>query len=100
MESRPKPLGFTSGRYADKGDPTACEFQDAAWIDVRHMLRLAPPTKRWNTATATLYDIQADPGRERDIADQHPQDIERMLKELSLWRESVKASFAGKDYVR
>ena len=48
----------------------------------------------------TLYDILADPGQERNIADQHPQEVQRMLKDLAVWRESVKASFTGKDYVR
>ena len=100
MESRPKPLGFISGRYAGKRDPTACEFQNAAWIDGRHMLRLNTPTKQRKTESLTLYDIQSDPGQDRNLADQHSQEVRRMLKELTTWRESVKASFAGKDYVR
>ena len=100
MESRPKPLGFISGRYAGKSDPPSCEIQNAAWIDGRHMLRLNAPTKQRKTESLTLYDIQSDPGQDRNIADQHSQEVRRMLKELTTWRESVKASFAGKDYVR
>lgn len=100
MESRSKPLGFSDGRYSSKEDPTVCEFQNAAWIDGRHMLRLAPPTKQRKTESVTLYDILADPEQKTNIADQHPQEVQRMLKDLSAWRESVKASFAGKDYVR
>ena len=100
MQGRPKALGFISGRYAAKGDPSACEFQTAAWIDGRHMLRLGLPTKRRNAESVTLYDILTDPEQERNIADQHPQDVQRMLKELEVWRESVRASFAGKDYIR
>jgi arylsulfatase A-like enzyme len=100
MESRPKPLGFSDGRYASKEDPTVCEFNNAAWIDGRQMLRLGPPTKQRKTESVTLHDILADPGQERNIADQHPQEVQRMLKDLSVWRESVKASFAGKDYAQ
>jgi arylsulfatase A-like enzyme len=100
MEKRPKPLGFISGRYADKEDPSVCEFQNAAWIDGRQMLRLDPPTKQRKTESVTLYDILADPGQETNIAEQHPEEVQRMLKDLAVWRESVKASFAGKDYVR
>lgn len=100
MPSRPKPLGFLSGGYADKADLTVCEFQVASWIDGRHMLRLSLPNKRRMTESLSLYDIQTDPGKEKNIADQHPQEIERMLKELSVWQESVKVSFAGKDYQR
>lgn len=100
MVSRPRPLGFISGRYAGKGDPPECEFQNAAWIDGHYMLRLGFPTKRRETESVTLYDLIADPGQEKDLADRHPQEVQRMLKELAVWRESVKASFAGKDYVR
>jgi arylsulfatase A-like enzyme len=100
MEARPKPLGFISGSYADKGDPTACEFQNAAWIDGRHMLRLGLPSKRRKTEAVTFYDLLADPGQETNIADRNPQEVQRMLEDLSVWRESVEASFAGKDYVR
>lgn len=100
MRSRPKPLGFSDGRYASKEDPSVCEFNNAAWIDGRHMLRLAPPTNQRKTESVTLFDIQADPAQKNNIAEQHPQDVERMLKELATWRESVKISFAGKNYLR
>ncbi len=100
MERRPKPLGFSDGRYASKEDPTVCEFRNAAWIDGRHMLRLDPATKQRKTESVTLYDILADPGQEKNIADQHPEEVQRMLKDLAVWRESVKASFAGKDDIR
>jgi hypothetical protein len=63
-------------------------------------MRFDPPTKRQKTESVTLYDILADPGQERNIADQHPQEVQRMLKELADWRESVRTSFAGKDYLR
>ena len=64
------------------------------------MLRLAPPTKQRKTESVTLYDIPADPEQKTNIAKRHPREVQRMLKDLSAWRESVKASFAGKDYVR
>ncbi len=32
-----------------------------------------------------------------NIADQHPQEVQRILKDLSVWRESIKTSFTGKD---
>lgn len=100
MENRPAPLGFISGGYADKEDPTLCNFNNAAWIDGRHMLRFDPPNKRRKTESIALYDILTDPAQETDIAVQHPQEVQRMLKELTAWRESVKTSFAGKDYIR
>lgn len=100
MESRPKPLGFISGYYASKEDPTLCEFNNAAWIDGRHMLIFDPPNKRRKTESVTLYDIYADPTQEKDLAAQHPEKTREILEALAVWRESVKASFAGKDYQR
>lgn len=100
MERRPKPLGFAAGRYAGNSDPISCEIQNSAWIDGRYMLRLDAPTKQRITDSATLYDILADPGQAKDIADQHPQEVQRMLKAMAPWHESVKASFTGKDYTR
>lgn len=100
MESRPKPLGFTSGGYAEKGNPTRCVFQTAAWIDGRQMLRFGHPTKNRKTESVALYDIFTDPNQETNLADQYPEKVQRVLNELALWQESVKSSFAGKDYVR
>jgi arylsulfatase A-like enzyme len=100
MERRPNPLGFISGSYASKEDPTLCEFSNAVWMDGRHMIRFDPPTKRQKIESVALYDILADPVLEKNIADQHPQEVQRMLKELAAWRESVRTSFAGKDYIR
>jgi arylsulfatase A-like enzyme len=100
MRSRPKALGFLSGAYADKEDLTVCVFNHVAWIEGQQMLRIDSPNKRRNTESVALYDIRTDPGQEKNIAEQHPQEVQRMLKEISVWRESVKASFAGKDYQR
>ena len=64
MESRPRPLGFTWGRYAREDDPESCQPLNAAWIDGRYMLRLDPPTKQRKTESVILYDILADPSQE------------------------------------
>ncbi len=100
MEKRPRPLGFAAGRYAQKADPTSCQILNSAWIDGRYMLRWNAPSKRQEAEIPMLFDILADPGQERNIVEQHPQEAQRMLKELTDWQESVKASFAGKDYLR
>jgi arylsulfatase A-like enzyme len=100
MQSRPKPLGFLSGSYASKNDLTLCEFNGAAWVDGKHMLRLDSPNKRRKTDSVALFDRIADPTQEKNIAAQHQQEVQQILKELEAWRESVKTSFAGKDYIR
>jgi arylsulfatase A-like enzyme len=99
MESRPKALGFTGGRYADKEDPTLCEITNGAWIDGRLMLRIKAPTKNSKKETVALYDIVADPEQQKDLAAQQPEKAKAMQKALAEWQESVKESFAGKDYL-
>jgi len=100
MAARPKPLGFTTGKYAGKDDPESCRLGRGVWIHGRYMLRLEPPHKNRRIESVTLYDILADPGQEKDIAEVHPQLVKHMRKELAAWRKSVQASFAGKDYLR
>lgn len=100
MPTRPKPLGFTSGKYADEGDPPTCELLNAVWIDGRHMLRLDVANKQRKAESVKLFDMLADPTQETDLAAGQPEKIQEMLKALALWRESVKASFEGKDYQR
>lgn len=100
MESRPKALGFTNGRHADKQDPTICEPLTGVWLDGRHMLRLNPPGKHQKEWSLNLYDLAADPGQQQDLAEQHPEKVQGMRRQLESWRECVKASFAGKDYLR
>jgi arylsulfatase A-like enzyme len=89
MESRPKALGFTAGRYADKEDPTRCEITNGTWIDGRHMLRIKAPTKRSLTESVALYDIVTDPDQQKDLAAQQPEKVREMLKALAEWQESV-----------
>jgi uncharacterized sulfatase len=36
-------------------------------------------------APAELYDLQADPHEERDLAEEHPEDIARLTKKINSW---------------
>jgi len=98
MESRPQPLGFASGRYAGKEDPPSCEFVTGVWLDGRHMLRLNPVNRKRMEESMALYDIIADPAQETDLADQHPDKVQAMRKDLGKWMASVMESFEGDDY--
>lgn len=100
MESRPKALGFTNGGYASKEDPSLCKPMTGVWIEGDYMLRYDPPGKRRNEETLQLFNLRNDPNQEKDIADQHQDKVTAMREALLTWRESVKASFAGKDYQR
>ena len=100
-EQRPGPIGFTRGGHDKKGGGgmETFKFSDGVWIDGRYKLRTEPARKK-REAVLTLHDIIADPKEETNLADQHPEKVEAMLAALAKWREGVKDSYAGKDYVK
>jgi len=52
----------------------------------------AVKTQRWRLLHGReLYDIQADPGQENDIAGQHPGTVERLRGEYEAWWKSMEA---------
>ncbi|MGF1582063.1 MAG: sulfatase-like hydrolase/transferase [Gemmataceae bacterium] len=92
MKSRPKPIGFQSGKQA-------------AWNDNRYVLIHNQGKKRNRSdngkvavAEFELYDVVNDPGQTKNIADQHPQIVTRMKKSLQEWVTSCRNSDNGKDY--
>ena len=99
MERRPKPLGFASGGYErNGGGESACAFSTAVWLDGAHMLQLNLPYRKRKTESVQLFDVVTDPVQEKNLADEHPERVQAMRKELEKWMASVKASFEGSDY--
>ena len=45
-----------------------------------------------------LFDLIADPSEKQDLAKREPGLAKRLAKELAAWRESCRASAAGRDY--
>lgn len=81
VAERAKPLGF---RYGAK----------AAWLDGRYKL----VTKDRESGSFELYDLQADPHEQRDLASEQPQRLAELREAFLAWNESVERSFAGSDY--
>jgi arylsulfatase A-like enzyme len=86
MKERPKPIGFW--HWGEK----SLEDGPAAWTDNRLKLHRLPGKKY------ELYDLTADPSEKTDVADQHPEVVERMKADLAAWLESVRRSNRGEDY--
>ncbi len=101
MEKRPKPLGFASGHFAERGErESSCEFATVVWLEGSDMLQLSPINRRRDKESIKLFDIGADPMQEKDLAAGHPDKIRAMRRGLDPWMASVKASFEGSDYER
>ncbi len=100
MTHRPAPIGFIRGGHKlgiDK--PGLIRWSDAVWIDGRHKLRIQPATKN-KPRLVTLKDIFTEPTEQKNLAAQQPEKMEKMLKALGVWKQSVQASFFGKDYIQ
>ena len=81
--------GRSLRRAVERGQPVAGPVF-AAWgrlgsaTDGRHKL-IADRKAR----TVALYDLAADPGEERDLADLDPETLRRLAGELTAWRHAV-----------
>jgi len=80
MTARPRPIGFQSGNMK-------------SWHEGQYKLVIPGKNK-----PAELYDLAADRAEQHDLADTHPELVERMRKDLEAWVASCKASDAGGDY--
>ena len=45
-----------------------------------------------------LYDIEKDPGEKINLADEHPDIVNKMNSQLHEWQQSVLTSLTGADY--
>ena len=45
-----------------------------------------------------LFDMKADPSEDNNIAQEHPEVVDRMKRELATWQTSVLESLTGADY--
>lgn len=80
MDERPRPIAFESQKQI-------------SLIDNRYKLYGGE-----NEKTLELYDLITDQGEETNIADQHPEIVERMQQALKQWRQSCLDSSHGADY--
>ena len=79
---RPRSIAFRSGGQTALIDGRFKLFGNAAF-----------DTDRWQ-----LFDLVDDPAEARDLAEQDPERVSRMVAELRAWRESVDRSRQGRDY--
>jgi arylsulfatase A-like enzyme len=95
MTERPQPLYFEH-----------CFRQSLAFVDENPENQTAVIDNRYKMLsidgekTYQLFDLLDDREERNNIADQHPEIVQRMLKELEAWRQSCRESALGKDYAK
>jgi hypothetical protein len=80
MTERPSPIGFMAANTK-------------AWTDNRYKLIGDQKSKE-------LFYLSEDPGETRNIADNNPEIVQRMTKDLEAWIASVNRSKEGADYLK
>lgn len=83
-------MGKAAGRTKSIGFQSAKQI---AWHDDRYKLYSGDSGKTWE-----LYDLSVDRGEKRDLAASNPSLVKRLLRDVTDWRASCKASDEGKDY--
>jgi arylsulfatase A-like enzyme len=95
MNERPKPLYFEHPSRMSLAFKENNPENQTAVIDNRYKIVSIDDGK-----TCQLFDLLEDRAEKKDIAKQHPEVMQRMLKELEAWRQSCKDSAQGKDYAK
>ncbi len=89
---RAKPIAFHFGRDS--------AIMDQRWKLVHHTSSKRSRSDNGKTPIAQweLYDLQRDVSETRNVAAEHPREVERLRRLLQEWRKSCRDSAAGADY--
>jgi arylsulfatase A-like enzyme len=78
------PLFWDYPHYSNQGSPPVAAVRDGRWKLIK-----------WHEDNSTeLYDLENDPGENRDLALKHPEIVARLRKKLVSWRKDVGAKAA------
>lgn len=98
MTERPRPIGFLLWQEQKGGKFAQADFvkdMQGVWIDGKYKL-IVPPEKA--NKPVALYDIYADQAHKNNLAEKHPDVVQKMRQALVEWQGSVRAGYDGKDY--
>lgn len=70
----------------------------AAVIEQRYKLLVRLDQQGRMTEESELYDVDSDPAESINLAQQAPEEVERLRQSLKQWRASCRDSLSGKDY--
>ena len=96
LEHRPAPIAFELGGRQAVADNRYKIVRYAKGTREGNNQRIRTPEK--DTGRWELYDLLGDPGETNNLADRHPEIVNRMREEFDRWLASCRESAAGKDY--
>jgi arylsulfatase A-like enzyme len=88
---------FHQGRWAKAGAPGRWSKGNTD-PDKAKDLRFAVRNERWRlVGQKSLYDIDADPGEQKNVIAEHPQVAKKMLKAYDAWWQDVRPLMVNED---
>ena len=88
---------FHLGRWAKKDAPPRFSRGNSNPDDFK-LKKFAVRNQRWRlVGPDTLYDMQANPGEQHNVADQHPEVVKRMLQAYEAWWDEVRPLMINED---
>ncbi|MHC4441509.1 MAG: sulfatase family protein [Planctomycetota bacterium] len=96
MKQRPAPIAFHLGGKQALIDNRYKIVRYTKGMREGNNQRIRTPKK--DTGWWELYDLLDDSGETNNLADQHPEIVNRMSGEFQRWLASCRVSAAGKDY--
>ncbi len=87
---------FHQGRWAKAGASGRWSKGNSNPDDYQHQ-RFAVRNERWRLVGKALYDLDADPGEQTNVIDQHPEVAAKMLKAYDAWWKEVRPLMVNED---
>jgi arylsulfatase A-like enzyme len=92
MKERPKPFGFW--HHGNAGSSDTFNHGYLAWQNNQYKLHMRGPEPK-----IELYDLIADISETKNLAADKPEVVKKMTAELEAWKQSVRDSRKGLDYL-
>ncbi len=87
---------FHQGRWAKAGAPGRWSKGNSNPDDYQHR-GFAVRNERWRLVGNALYDLDADPGEQTNVIDQHPEVAVKLLKAYDAWWKEVRPLMVNED---
>ena len=88
---------FHVGRWAKTGAPIRFSKGDPEPNNNNKYNGFAVRNEKWRLVNKRLFDITTDPGETTDVAEQHPEVVQKLRASFDNWWEEVRPMMVNED---